>query len=147
MKRSFVLISSNKMLRACSHISRQLSIIYRIKCYPLSLAFEASQSLTVWIFPPLTRDYIDLLFFWILLAFISISSWIELFISLHCLIRILYVFLACAINNQMLNPYISFVASGSAHIIGTQQIIINSSGLNEWICVLPQNIKKHKECS
>lgn len=60
-KSSFVLISSNKMLRECSHISKQVPVIYRIKCNPLSLAFEASQSLTVWIFPPLTRDNIDLL--------------------------------------------------------------------------------------
>lgn len=109
------------------------SLPLSIKCNPLSLAVEASQSLTVWIFPPLSRDNIDLLFFLNLFSIYIciISSRVELFISLHCLIRILYVFLACSISNQMLKPYISFVASGSAHIIGTQQVIINSSRLSE----------------
>lgn len=45
-----------------THIFQKFPIIYRKKCEPLSLVFEDFQGLAVWVFSPLTPDYIDLLF-------------------------------------------------------------------------------------
>lgn len=95
-----------------SHISKKFPIIQRIKCNPWAWILMFSKVLLcLWISfsHPLQITLISFSLKLFSIDVCIICSWTELYTSLHCLIRMVCVFLACPISNQILNPLITFI--------------------------------------